>query len=530
MSSRALPNPATRVFHFKRCLGSGSFGEVYEATMTSPGGLEKRVAVKLLKAEVAGDEDAVRRLRDEGLLLANLDHPSILAVIDLIQLGDRKALVTEFVDGEDLLELLRGKGDRIPLRPFILVIAQVARALDVAWSTRLPGRDEPLHLLHRDIKPANIRVGRHGLVKLLDFGIARSDQVDREARTETDVLVGSVPYMAPEVFSHGVTDRVDVFALGCVLYEGLFGSKLYRGQKRPQVLRLLFSEAEFKAFVDSRLADGQQVRPDADPVAVRSIADCLSWNPEDRPSAAQLASRLERLASILDGPSLAEWCRDRAWPEPRKHEGSLVGSTVTEGSVFFDAEGLESDEPPAPRRALFAVGATIALVVGCLGVGTAGLLVAQPWATPASPRPVDVEPTPDPAPEPAPDALPEPEPEPDPEPVEPEPAADPVEPEPAPTPDPEPVSAPKPDAAAPKPTPAPVPEPAEAPEQKGPVSVWFQNQDGERFGPEQELLPGPYRIIADFGDGAERVGSADVAPGQEIRLVCNPATRSCSLK
>ncbi|MCB9679435.1 MAG: protein kinase [Alphaproteobacteria bacterium] len=562
---------SSRVFHFKRCLGTGSFGEVYEATMTSPGGLEKRVAVKLLKAEMAGDEDAVRRLRDEGLLLSSLDHPSILAVIDLVKLGDRRALVTEFVDGQDLLELLRTE-DRIPLRPLVQAVAQVARALDAAWSTKLPGSDAPLHLLHRDIKPANIRIGKHGLVKLLDFGIARSDEVEREARTETDVLMGSIPYMAPEIFSRSSsTDRVDVFALGCVLYEGVFGEKLYLKLKRPRVIQLLVSQEDFEAYIADRLQQGER-GSDLPPVVARTVADCLAWEPEERPSSADLASRLERLASGLDGPSLAEWCRARDWGEPRAHDGNLVGSTITEGSIHLGTMALE--RPPAPRGTPWLpIAAVVALTVGCMGlVGAATFGLTGPGAASVEvvpdPVPTEVEPstepstpgpsTPEPADGPEPSEVPEPsdpeptDPEPSPEPpapasepeVRPQPVAAPSpvpKPQPAPTapspspspvpasvPSPTPVPSPSP-VASPSPAPAPAGAPAPAPS-GGPVSVWFQNGAGERFGPDKELPPGPYAIIADFGDGAREVGQADVKPGQEIRLVCSPRDRTCSLK
>src|SRR5690606_17230382 len=124
-------------------------------------------AVKVLRRDLSVDGDAVRRLRDEGRLLARLDHPTILRAFDLVRLDGRLALVTELVEGADLAELLRADPP-LPARALVEVIGRVAAALDAAHAT--PGPDgRPLALVHRDVKPTNVRVGRFGEVKLLDF-------------------------------------------------------------------------------------------------------------------------------------------------------------------------------------------------------------------------------------------------------------------------------------------------------------------------------------------------------------------------
>ena len=172
-SAQELPESGHREFRFGDLLGKGGFGEVYLAEMNTSGGLARKVAIKLLHAGLDAEaSQAVERLRDEGRMLAVLAHPSVLGIVDVITLEQRVALVTEYVDGEDLDGCFSA---HIPPRALVQVIGEVASALSAAWTE--------LQLVHRDIKPANIRVGRHGQVKLLDFGIASTDQLTRAAKT-----------------------------------------------------------------------------------------------------------------------------------------------------------------------------------------------------------------------------------------------------------------------------------------------------------------------------------------------------------
>ncbi|MCA9492181.1 MAG: serine/threonine protein kinase, partial [Myxococcales bacterium] len=202
-----------RRFQVHSCLGRGGFGEVYRATMSSSGGVRTEVAIKVLRGDIDPGSDSVKRLRDEGRLLGALRHPSILRVHDLVLLENRVALVTEYVEGDDLDKCMVPS---MPIRALLGVLGEVASALDAAWTTPSPTSGEAIHLVHRDVKPANIRIGRHGEVKLLDFGIARATNVVREAQTANNAMMGSYLYMAPERFHE---DRVeppsDIYALGC---------------------------------------------------------------------------------------------------------------------------------------------------------------------------------------------------------------------------------------------------------------------------------------------------------------------------
>ena len=317
-----------RTFHIRACLGRGGFGEVFRATMASASGLRSDVAVKVLRSDVDLRGDAVKRLRDEGRLLASLNHPAILRVLDFAALEGRVALVTEYVPGEDLTPIIEA-GD-LDGRALLEIIAVVADALHVAYDhTSEDGT--PLRLVHRDIKPSNIRVSRHGQVRVLDFGIAWSEDASREAKTADNSTVGSLPYMAPERFGrHAAASAADVYALGCTLYEGLTGERLFPDSTPLEMVRMAANAADHDGFVMERLT----YIPDAVTQPVRALLrDMLAHQPEDRPTAREVSIRAEELAEDLPGRRLKAWARQRAWPDPSAFTSNWLEQTFVDGTT-----------------------------------------------------------------------------------------------------------------------------------------------------------------------------------------------------
>ncbi len=356
-----MEDPDRRQFVIGACLGRGGFGEVYRATMRSPGGLQTEVALKVLRSDLRLEADAVPRLRDEGRLLARIQHPVAVRAYDLTRLDGRLGLVTELVEGADLASAVTWP-DRPGPRALLQVIGPVASALASAWEA-LDG-ERPLRIVHRDIKPTNIRIGRHGEVKLLDFGIASFTAGDRHAKTASDVVVGSLPYMAPERFLEGgrADAPADVFGLGCCLFEGLLaGERFHPDGKLRTLSSLALDELSWDVHAHDRIARlaGQP------PPVVELVEQCLAWDPAGRPTAAMLATACEALADQLPGPSLRRWCREREWSDAPPVQGSLEGRTLVEDPLggpqgapgrsnvtldlaMFDDGGPLPKKPPAP--------------------------------------------------------------------------------------------------------------------------------------------------------------------------------------
>lgn len=318
-----------RQFRFLNCVGSGGFGEVYRVEMKNMGGVSTEVAIKILHKELCPTNQAVQRLRDEAHMLGMLQHPSILRVFDLVDIDGRLALITEFVDGVDLEQTLEDR-DALSTRALMDVVGQVAGALDAAKNTISTQSGQPLNLVHRDVKPANIRLGKHGEVKLLDFGIATAAGVTRQAKTRAGDVIGSYRYMAPErlTASHADTPAADVYSLGQVLYEGLMGRRLFSGSDLRQQIGLAEDQGMHDHFVRKKLDT-----LDA-PASVRAVLrTMLAHDPRLRPEAGKLSALCEEESESLSGGSLRKWCRMKAWRDLGNRPGALSGRTIIERVV-----------------------------------------------------------------------------------------------------------------------------------------------------------------------------------------------------
>ena len=331
--------------------------------MIGSGGVETDVALKMLHGALKAHGGSVRRLRDEGRMLGALNHPTILNIHDLVVLNGRVALVTEYVPGQDLSLCL---GD-MPLSVTLEVLAQVADALSAAWTATSPD-GQPLSLIHRDIKPSNIRVGVHGQVKLLDFGIAKASNVDRESETARNSVVGSFMYMAPERFDNrGDTPSSDVFSLGCILYEALAGERLYANKSAKNLYLLAMSDENHRAHVDEHVA----ALPDVGPEVLALLKQMLAYDDANRPTVESLGPRLEDLAE--GGQSVRRWAKERAWPADEQVDGELAGRVMSEHSVPIRSGTLEKTHEAAPDQGVgtmvavaltSALTALLALVLG----------------------------------------------------------------------------------------------------------------------------------------------------------------------
>ncbi len=268
-------------------LGAGGMGEVYLAQDSE---LDRKVALKLLHSAFVGDEDRVRRLRQEAKAASALNHPNIITIHEIGQTASLHFIAMEFIQGETLRHHTRGS--RAPLRDAVNVCIQVADALAAAHQSGI---------IHRDIKPENIMIRDDGYIKVLDFGIAKlkEDRRDTDSETiqqgesESSALWGTVSYMSPEqAKGEQIDHRTDLFSLGVVLYEMVAGQRPFQSQSHADVLQSVL-ESEPNPLSDHR--------PNAPALLENILSRALNKNREERyQSAGQMLADLQKLRNHLD--------------------------------------------------------------------------------------------------------------------------------------------------------------------------------------------------------------------------------------
>ncbi len=253
-------------------IGDGGMGEVYRAHDTR---LDRDVALKVLPEAFAADSDRIARFQREARILASLDHPNIAIIHGLEPAGDVHALVMELVPGDDLSQrLVRGA---IPIGEALPIAKQIAEALEAAHERGI---------IHRDLKPANIMVRADGIVKVLDFGLAKvmepfgagsnvsqPPNLSVPAMTQAGMILGTAAYMSPEqARGLAVDKRADIWAFGCVLYETLTGRAAFSGDTQSDTIAaILDREPHWKAL------------PEHTPSSVRRLLRrCLEKDPKRR--------------------------------------------------------------------------------------------------------------------------------------------------------------------------------------------------------------------------------------------------------
>ena len=233
-------------YEIRSKIGEGGMGEVYLAQDTK---LDRRVALKILPADVAAHPDRMKRFVQEAKTASALNHPNIITIHEIDETDSGHFIATEFIDGETLREC----ESNAPLK--------LTESLDIA--TQIAGALAAAHaagIVHRDIKPENVMLRHDGIVKVLDFGLAKLSEppavaggpaIDSEAQTraniKTDpgVVMGTAIYMSPEQARGLPIDaRTDIFSLGVVLYEMVAGRLPFEGSNRNEIMASVLSDKE----------------------------------------------------------------------------------------------------------------------------------------------------------------------------------------------------------------------------------------------------------------------------------------------
>ena len=240
-------------------LGEGGMGAVYKGVDTM---LDREVAIKALRPELASQTSIVERFRTEAVTLAKLNHPNIATLYSMFRQGEELYMVLEFVRGETLDSIMQKRG-ALPAEEAIPVFCQVLDGIDHAHE---------LGIVHRDIKPANMMLTEKGTLKVLDFGIARL--LGSARMTRAGNIIGTLEYMAPEQVRGLETDgRSDIYALGMMLYEVLTGRLPFQTENEFELM---------KAQTEMMPTPPREINPSISEAVEAAILRAIQKDPADR--------------------------------------------------------------------------------------------------------------------------------------------------------------------------------------------------------------------------------------------------------
>ena len=260
-------------------VGAGGMGEVYCAEHSKIG---RRAAVKIL-THTSGTDASLERFFNEAQIQSNLRHPNISTLYDFTEINCQPCIIMEYVDGPTLAERIRPSGP-LPLREIVNIFEAVVEAIAYIHNKGV---------VHRDIKSNNIKISSNGEVKLLDFGIAKSEA--SQQLTATGAVIGTLQYLSPEQLMGGVADaRSDIWALGVLLYEMSVGRVPFEATTFGELCRKI----QRVEYVPPAV-----LNPAIPPEIADIINRCLRKNPSDRYRVAQdLLADTKRLSVLTDDP------------------------------------------------------------------------------------------------------------------------------------------------------------------------------------------------------------------------------------
>ncbi len=326
-------------------IASGGMAEVFLARDKSPSGIEKLVVLKRVLPQHNRNPEFLNMFRDEARIGAMLQHPNLVQMFEMGSHEGVPFISMEYLNGEDvrgLYKVLRERGQPLRLDVALLILSQVCAGLQYAHE-RVGLDGKPLNIVHRDISPQNVFVTYEGGVKVVDFGIARSE--NRLNQTQHAMMKGKIAYMAPEqVMSEPLDRRTDVYAVGVMLYEMTTGQRPFRRDNEVATMR---------AIVDDALTPPQKLVPGYPPELSAIVVKALARKREQRfQSAQELQVAIEGFARTrgfsLSSLMLTAYMRELFGARADAWREVLVGARPVESlpiEVRLDDEDVEPVSP-----------------------------------------------------------------------------------------------------------------------------------------------------------------------------------------
>jgi serine/threonine protein kinase/tetratricopeptide (TPR) repeat protein len=358
-------------YEIRSKIGAGGMGEVY---LAEDARLRRKVALKILPAELASNKDRMRRFEQEARSAAALNHPNIAHIYEIGEADGVNFIAMEFIDGLTLRELIHGR--QTALSKLIRNLQHAAEGLAKAHAAGI---------VHRDLKPDNIMITRDGHAKILDFGLAKlieqrppSISVEGSSEVATAVrpqhstpgtVMGTVGYMSPEQAqgkTNEIDQRSDIFSFGCILFEAVTGRKPFEGESVIKSLHMVVYESA------PAIAD---LNPSAPPELQRIVRRCLAKDPEERyQSIKEVAIELKELRRELQAApfdATVSSSRDETTRQPSGDAGTsaVSAASIQVASLKSTASSAEYIVGSIKRHKLAVLAGILAVIAATIGLG-----------------------------------------------------------------------------------------------------------------------------------------------------------------
>ena len=338
-------------------IAAGGMATVHIGRLLGPVGFARTVAVKRLHPQFAKDPEFVSMFLDEARLAARVQHPNVVATIDVVATDGELFLIMDYIRGESLSRLLRtvrNKHERMPPRIAASICSGFLHGLHAAHEAKNE-RGVRIDLVHRDVSPQNVLVGADGIARVLDFGIAKA--AGRVQVTRDGQIKGKLAYMPPEQLTgRELTRAVDIYASAVVIWETLTGERLFKGETESETLAKILCD---------KVLPPSAIVPELGKAFDAPLMKALSRNPKDRHATArELAFEIEKCVGVASASEVGEWIENLVGSTLSAREEEVAEIESNSSSLRISPSGHPTSDSDSDSDAAPGVGARASTLIG----------------------------------------------------------------------------------------------------------------------------------------------------------------------